>query len=53
MANAQIHEGLGTVRVLSTSATWHGVTYREDMPGLHAAIAQLRASGAYPDVLWK
>lgn len=53
VANAQIHEGLGTVRVLSTSATWHGVTYREDMPGLHAAIAQLRASGAYPDVLWK
>ena len=52
VANAQIHEGLGTVQVLSTTDTWHGVTYQEDLAGVRRAIAQLRDSGLYPETLW-
>lgn len=52
VANAQIHEGLGSVRVLHTDETWYGVTYREDLPSVQAAIAALRESGKYPEVLF-
>ena len=52
VANAQIHEGLGSVRVLHTDETWYGVTYREDLPSVQAAIAALRKGGKYPEVLF-
>lgn len=52
VANAQIHEGLGSVRVLHTDETWYGVTYREDLPSVQEAIAALRKSGKYPEVLF-
>lgn len=52
VANAQIHEGLGFVRVLHTDETWYGVTYREDLPSVQAAIAALRKAGKYPEVLF-
>lgn len=52
VANAQIHEGLGSVRVLHTDETWYGVTYREDLPTVQAAIAALRKAGKYPEVLF-
>lgn len=52
VANAQIHEGLGSVRVLHTDAAWQGVTYREDLPIVRAAIAALREAGVYPEVLF-
>lgn len=52
VANAQIHEGLGSVRVLHTDETWYGVTYREDLPTVQAAIADLRKAGKYPEVLF-
>lgn len=53
VANAQIQEGIGTVRVLSTDSVWHGVTYREDLAQVKAAIAELRKAGVYPEYLWK
>lgn len=53
VANAQIQEGLGTVRVLSTDSVWHGITYREDLAKVKAAIASLKAKGIYPEMLWK
>lgn len=53
VANAQIQEGIGTVRVLSTDSVWHGVTYREDLAQVKAAIAELRNAGVYPDILWQ
>ncbi len=37
-----------TVRVLPTTSTWFGVTYREDKPRVQAAIADLVARGLYP-----
>lgn len=48
-----IREGLGSVEVLRTPAQWYGVTYREDLPGVAAAIAALKAAGVYPTRLWE
>lgn len=45
-------EGKASVKVLSCGAKWHGVTYKEDMPGLQAAIADMKAKGLYPEKLW-
>ena len=53
VANAQICEGLGTVRVLHTDAAWYGVTYREDLPSVKAAIEGLHKAGVYPEVLFE
>ena len=52
VADAQIREGLGTVRVLKTNAQWHGVTYREDLESVQAALAEMTAQGIYPTRLW-
>lgn len=51
VTNALIHEGLGTVQALPCRAQWHGVTYREDLPALVQAIADMRSAGEYPDTL--
>ena len=52
VANAQILEGLGTVRVLETDELWHGITYKEDLDAVNDAIAARRDSGFYPRKLW-
>lgn len=46
--------GFGTadVKVLPTSATWFGVTYREDRPRTVAALAELVEAGHYPSKLF-
>ncbi|MDR1692690.1 MAG: NTP transferase domain-containing protein [Oscillospiraceae bacterium] len=44
-----ISQGQATLRVLESADKWFGVTYREDKPAVVAAIAALRAGGAYPD----
>ena len=51
VANAVIAEGLGSIRVLSCSEQWHGITYREDMPLLVESIQKLREAGQYPEAL--
>lgn len=51
VANEVIQEGLGTVRVIPCGETWYGITYKEDMAGVVASIARLRAEGLYPDIL--
>jgi hypothetical protein len=43
--------GEAVVQVLPTSATWFGVTYREDKPRVQAALAALVAAGEYPTSL--
>jgi hypothetical protein len=40
------------VHVLPTSASWFGVTYREDKPLVMAAIERLVEAGRYPTPLW-
>ena len=51
VANALIQEGAGSVRVLNCHETWHGITYREDMPDVVNYIAGLRRDGVYPETL--
>lgn len=50
--NALIREGKGRVRVLETGERWYGVTYREDLDSVKAAMADLRRRGVYPETLW-
>jgi dTDP-glucose pyrophosphorylase len=51
VANALIQEGKASVRVLPCTETWHGVTYREDLPEVIRSIAAMRAQGLYPETL--
>lgn len=51
VANALIKENEGSVRVLDCHETWHGITYREDMPDVVNYIASLRERGVYPETL--
>ena len=47
-----IREKLVDVEVLPTENPWFGVTYRDDKPGVVAAIQALVDSGAYPKNLF-
>lgn len=40
------------VRVLPTTSSWLGVTYRDDKPRMQAALLELVRTGAYPQALW-
>ena len=51
VADALIKAGEGEVKVLPCHETWHGITYKEDMQSVVAAIAELRRNGVYPDAL--
>ena len=44
--------GKASVKVLTTTDKWYGVTYREDKPVVWEAIRNLKASGLYPKHLW-
>ena len=48
-----VSEGKITVKMLSSKDKWVGVTYNEDKPDVVQKIAEKKASGEYPDVLWK
>lgn len=48
----QKDSGKCDVRVYSTSSQWLGVTYPEDKARVKLAIAELIASGEYPENLW-
>lgn len=48
-----VNEGKITVEMLSSKDKWFGVTYKEDRPDVVNKIAEKKASGEYPDVLWK
>ena len=41
------------VKVLRSNDKWYGVTYKEDKPGVVAALAELREKGMYPEKLWE
>lgn len=51
-ANYFIESGKGVLKVLPTDAQWFGVTYKEDAPGVLAAVNALVADGTYPTSLW-
>jgi NDP-sugar pyrophosphorylase family protein len=41
------------VKVLRTNDRWLGVTYRDDVPAMQQSLADLVASGEYPEKLWQ
>ena len=46
-----MHAGKLRVPMLTTDASWFGVTYQEDKPNVQAALAALHTSGVYPPSL--
>ena len=48
-----LDEKKARVKVLRSADRWYGVTYREDKPVVVQAIADMTASGLYPDKLWE
>ena len=53
IADHLLRSGTGTVQVIACDARWYGVTYREDLEGVVAAMAAKKAAGEYPEYLWK
>ncbi len=47
-----IRAGKAEVKVLHSTDSWFGVTYREDKPLVQAALRELVAKGAYPTKLF-
>ena len=52
VVNACLAAGTDRVKVLPTDEVWHGVTYRDDLPALQKALAEMKAAGRYPEALW-
>jgi choline kinase len=44
--------GQARVQVLSSPASWFGVTYREDRPKIVESLQRLIRDGHYPETLW-
>ncbi len=51
--NRYLNKGLVNVKVLNTTSTWYGITYREDLNILKTELNKLIESGVYPNKLWK
>ena len=47
-----IRNGQAKCRVLRSTASWFGVTYREDRPHVVQSIRELISKGALPEKLW-
>lgn len=47
-----INENKASTKVIKTSASWYGVTYREDTPSVKTAINNLVSNGEYNNNLW-
>jgi dTDP-glucose pyrophosphorylase len=52
VVNEMVVSGHARVKVLRTSDSWFGVTYKEDRPRVVESIRQLIAKGDYPERLW-
>ena len=48
-----IKEKYSTVKVLKTTATWYGVTYKEDADDVKKSLKKLVDDKEYPNDLWK
>ena len=53
MVNNLINAGKARLKVLSSNASWFGVTYKEDKPEVMRKIKALVEKGVYPEQLWK
>lgn len=52
IVDEMVEHNIATVKVLDTTAVWHGVTYKEDKEEVVNAIADLVKAGEYPEKLW-
>lgn len=52
VVNNQLLDHRADVRVLPCMESWYGVTYKEDLPNVKAAIGRLKQAGKYPERLW-
>lgn len=50
--NEYIEEKRGKVKVLETTSSWYGVTYKEDKNIVINALKELTDNGTYPQKLW-
>ena len=53
VVNNLIKSGEATIKVLTSSAQWFGVTYQEDKPVTIKQVEKLVKKGVYPENLWK
>ena len=51
VVNDALKAGKCSVKVLTSTDKWLGVTYKEDLQSVKDAIAQLRIEGVYPETL--
>lgn len=48
-----IDDDKAVVKVLTSGDRWYGVTYKDDKPGVVAALQAMKDKGIYPEKLWK
>lgn len=48
-----IEKGKASIKVITTTASWYGVTYKEDTEKVKAAIKNLVTEGEYNNNLWE
>ena len=47
-----IRDNYATAKVIKTTATWYGVTYKEDANSVREALKKLVEEKEYPNKLW-
>ena len=52
VVNECLAAGTDRVTLLHTDDVWHGVTYKNDLPALKSALADMIRKGIYPSDLW-
>ena len=52
MLFSAIKDKYATAKVIKTTATWYGVTYKEDADGVRKALKKMVKDGEYPNKLW-
>jgi NDP-sugar pyrophosphorylase family protein len=53
VVNDMIQESRATVKVLTCTEKWFGITYKEDKSVVVNAISEMNEEGIYPENLWK
>lgn len=48
-----IKNNIATAKVLSTTSTWHGITYKEDKELVVNFLKELKQQNVYPEHLWQ
>lgn len=53
VVNGMLDRDAASVKVLTCTDRWYGVTYREDKPQVMAALQRMADEGLYPTPLWQ